>query len=159
MTDARRGVLSKWTRRVACLVVVAVAALGSLQGYRGWRKSHLSQRIEHFVAQGDYRNAVLVARRLLELDPNNLAASRAFAEMAENSGSAEAISWRQKVVQLEPASSSEKISLGRTALRFGQVEVAARALDLLPATERNSAGYHQVAGAVALAKRETREGE
>ena len=79
----QRDALIKWGRRAGCLALLLALSYGALHGYRAWRKQHLAKQVTEFAQRGDVQSAVLVARRLLELDPNNLAASRAMAEMAE----------------------------------------------------------------------------
>jgi Flp pilus assembly protein TadD len=91
---------------------------------------------------------------LLELDPDNVPATRAMADMADASGRAEALTWRQRVAQLQPGIAANQIALAKTALRVGQLDLVERVLDLVPEGSRNTIAYHQVAGARALARRQ-----
>jgi Flp pilus assembly protein TadD len=141
-----------WGKRVACLALVALVAFGAFRGYGVWRKHHLTRQVASFVARGDFANAVLVARRLLALDPQNLAASEAMAEMAEASNRADAIEWRRQLAQLQPNSTDRQLQFVRTALRFGQVELASRLLDAQPDAVRNTVAFRELAGAAALAR-------
>lgn len=94
-----------------------------------------------------------MARRLLALDQENVAASFAMAEMAEKSGQADAIVWRRKVAQLTPEDLANQIAFARTALRFNQPDLADQVLNTLPARAQQSVEFHQVAGAEALVRR------
>jgi tetratricopeptide (TPR) repeat protein len=150
----RRDALLKWTRRLGCLALCAILAFGSLRLYGDWRQQHLAQQVEQFAARGDYQNAVLVARRLLQLDENNLAACRAMAEMAEKAGRAEAITWRRKIAHLQPRDAASQLAFARSALGFGETLLAERILNSIPETARQTAEYQRLAGAAALAKQD-----
>lgn len=150
----RRDLLIRWTWRLAYCSLGAIFLFGGFRGYQHWRKQHLSRQTEQFVARGDYQSAVLVARRLLEFDPDNLPASRAMAEMAENAGQSDAIKWRERLAHLQPTPANH-IALAKTALRFGQPVLAERVLEAVPENSRASVAYHQVAGALALAQKDS----
>ncbi|MFL6596118.1 MAG: tetratricopeptide repeat protein, partial [Chthoniobacterales bacterium] len=152
-TIERRAFLLKCGRRLGCLALVALLGCGALRGYGGWRKQHLAKQTAAFVAKGDFKSAVLVARRLLDLDPANLAACRAMAEIAEKTRSAEAINWRRKIVYGEPTSANQ-LALARCALAFGQRELSEAVLHAMPESARDSVDYHQIAGAEALARKD-----
>src|SRR5437588_456789 len=107
----RRASLMKWIGRLSCVVLVVALGVAGIKGYGVWRKENLARQTEQFVARGDFKSAVLVARRLLEIDPNNLRAARAMAEMTEKAGSAEAVPWRRKIAQLEPGNTDAQIQL------------------------------------------------
>ncbi len=154
----QRIFLVKWGRRAAGLVLLLLLGCAALRGYAAWRKQHLAQQTIDFVARGDFRNAVLVARRLLELENNNLVAARAMAEMAEKSGRAEAIEWRQRIAFAD-ATPTSQVALARTALRFGQRELAEAVLKALPESARTTVEYHQLAAAEALARKDAADAE
>ena len=119
-----------------------------------FRKQNLEKQTQAFVARGELQSGVLVARRLLALDENNLVANRAMAEMAEQVGRPEALTWRQKLAHLAPQDTAYQLALARTALRFGHFEVGRSALHQLPAAARDTVEFYQVAGAEALALRQ-----
>jgi predicted Zn-dependent protease len=152
---ARREFLRRWAFRLGIAAAVAAVAFASYRGYGELRKRNLAQQVQQFVDRGEYGSAVLVARRLLELDTDNIAATRAMADMADASGRAEAVGWRQRIVQLQPSVAGNQIALAKSALRFGQLELVDRALELVPESARNSVAYHQVAGARWLARKQT----
>ena len=156
---ARREFCRRWGIRGAVVVALIVSGYGAFRGYQAWRQHHLARQTQQFVDRGEYQSAVLVARRLLALDPNNLAACRAMAEMAERSGRADAVTWRTRVAQLEPGVAANQIALAKTALRFGKPMLAETVLRSLPEQSRQGAAYHQVAGARALAQRDAAAAE
>jgi predicted Zn-dependent protease len=137
------------------VVLVAIFALGGFRGYRSWRKGHLSKQAQEFFAQGDYKSAVLVARHLLQLDPDNLAACRIMADTAERTGHQEALAWRERIVRLEPGVAGNNVALAATAVRFNQLHVARKILDAVPPAARGTVKYHELAGALAIAENQT----
>lgn len=130
---------------------MAALAFGGYRGYGAWRKRHLSKQTQDFFARGDYQSAVLVARRVLALDQNSVAACRVMAETAELAGRREALSWRERLVVLEPNVPGNNVALAATALRFGQLDLARKVLDGIKPEARGSVKYHQLAGAIAIA--------
>lgn len=138
-------------RRLAACLLIAALAFGGYRGYGAWRKSHLSKQTQDFFARGDYQSAVLVARRLLQRDPNHLAACRVMADTAELAGRGEALTWRERIVSLEPNVPGNKVALAATALRLGQLDLARKVLNAVKAEASGSVKYHQLAGAVAVA--------
>jgi lipopolysaccharide biosynthesis regulator YciM len=55
---------------------------------------------------------------------------------------------------LEPNETDNQLALTRTALRFGQIDLAHRALDSIPQTARSSVKYQELAGGLALAEKQ-----
>jgi predicted Zn-dependent protease len=149
----RRDFYKRWGRRLAVCGLVAILLGTGHRGYSAWRKHHLSAQAQDFLTRKDYASAVLVARRVLQLDPKNVAACRIMAETAELAGKLEALSWREQVVALEPDVALNRIALASTALRFSQIELARKNLNAIATTGRANIKYHQIAAALALAEK------
>jgi predicted Zn-dependent protease len=149
----RRDFCKRWARRLGVCGLAAILALGTYRGYGIWRKHHLSQQAQDFLARKDYASAVLVARHLLQLDPKNVAASRVMAETASLAGKREALSWCEQVVALEPGLAANKIALANAALRFGRLDLARKTLDAVDPADRANVKYHQLAGALAISEK------
>jgi predicted Zn-dependent protease len=147
----RRDFCLRWARRLAACLLLAALVFGGYRGYGAWRKRHLSKQTQDFYARGDYQSAVLVARRLLQRDPDNLAACRVMADTAELAGRSEALTWRERIVALEPNVPGHKVTHAATALRFGQLDLARKVLDAVKTEAGGSVKYHQLAGAIAVA--------
>src|SRR4051794_5438859 len=96
----RRDFCLRWIRRLAAAVLIVILAFGGFRGYQTWRKRHLSKQAQEFLDRGDYHSAVLVARHLLQLEPDHVAACRVMAETAERAGHREALTWRERIVRL-----------------------------------------------------------
>ena len=155
----RREFARRWAFRLAVLIVLALLSVGGYRGYGELRKRNLAQQLQRFVERGEYQSAVLVARRLLELDEHNLTAAQAMAEMAERSGRAEAVTWRQRIAHQQPRVTAHALALAKSALRFGQHGLAEDVLAKLPETARSSALYHQLTGTLALAQQDRTKAE
>jgi Flp pilus assembly protein TadD len=153
-TLERRDFFRRWGRRLAAISLVAIVAFGGFRGYQAWHKDHLTKQTREFFARADYQSAVLAARRLLQLDPDNVAACRVMADTAELAGNREALTWRERILQVEPHVVGNKISLAATALRFSQLNLARKILDAIASEDRRSAKYHELAGAVAIAEKQ-----
>jgi predicted Zn-dependent protease len=152
---ARRDFYKRWARRLAACVLVAAVSFGGYRGYCVWREHHLAKQTQEFFDRGDYKSAVLVARHLLELNQNSVAACRVMAETAELAGRAEALSWRQRVAALEPNLPRNQIAFAGAALRFGQFDRARKILDAIAPAARASVKYHQLAGTLAVAEKQS----
>jgi tetratricopeptide (TPR) repeat protein len=155
----RRDFLVRWGRRFLWLTLASGIAFGGHRGYSVWRLQHLVRQTQEFAARGEFQSAVLVARRLLQLDENNLPACRAMAEMAEKSGSPDAVTWRRKIAQLTPGAVENQVALAKAALRFNQSDLAENVLESLPETAKQGVEYHQLAGANALAQQQNAKAE
>lgn len=77
-----------------------------------------------------------------------------MADTAELTGSREALSWRERVVALEPNVPGNNIALAATALRFGQLDFAHEILEAIKPEARGNVRYHQLTGAIAVAEKQ-----
>ncbi len=148
----QRDFILRWSKRLACGALGCALVFAGHRGYVSWRQAHLERQTQQFIAKGELGSAVLVARRLLAMNENNLAASRAMAEMAEHAGKPEAVSWRKRVARLEPNVPANHLALAKSALRFGQTDLAENVLKALPESARHGAAYHQISGVYALSR-------
>ena len=146
---------------VPLIVVVGVAVLGvaAFSAYRKIAPDRMAQRAREYLAAGDYRNAVLTARRALEINPTNAAASAVMVEITEQLQVPDVVEWRRRMSELNPNSAPEALAWAATALRAGKTASAEEALAAVPESERNSASYHSKAGTLALSSGKWREAE
>jgi predicted Zn-dependent protease len=151
---ARRDFRIRWGRRLGCLALFLALSCGVYRGYEALREKHLARQARAFVGKGDYQSAVLVARRILQLHQNNVAACRVMAEAAEMANRAEALSWRQRISALEPNVPENQVALAATALRFGEIDLAHKVLDSVAPAARASVKYHELSGGVAIAEKQ-----
>ena len=155
----QRDFLMRWGRRLGALVLLCALSYAGYRGYGRWRTQHLEKQVQQFVIAQDYQSAVLVARRLLDMNENNLVASRAMAEMAERSGRVEAVTWRKRIAHIEPNVAANQLAVVKAALGFGQPELAENMLRAVAERDRHSADYHQLAAALALSRNDRADAE
>ena len=143
-----------WPARLA--VMVALVAVALLVGvllfnyssklYENWRQTHLLHGATAFLQEGKLNKATQTAQELLRRHPDSLPALYVLAEAAERQNLEEAVSWRGQIARLLPKDVESQLNLASAALRFGKLDLARRALDGVPSSDRDSAAFHVVAG-------------
>jgi predicted Zn-dependent protease len=149
-----------WPARVALVAAgLAIAiVLGTLflryglKLYADWRQTRLLHEAASMLQQGRFSEATQTARELVAQHPNSLPALYVLAEAAEKQNLEEAISWREQIVRLRPKDPDNQLNLVSAALRFGRLDLARKALDQIPAGDRDRAAFHVVAGWLACAE-------
>ncbi len=124
-----------------------------------WQGPRLAKQAQLAVYQDRLKEASLLARRALQINPDDPDAARAAAEIAEKQGLPEAIEWRQRVLKALPNSASDRIALAWAALRFKNLELARTTLAALPEADRQSAAYHAAAAELAGALNQLEEAD
>src|SRR5207237_4507446 len=64
----------------------------------------------------------------------------------------ETVLWRAQIARLVPNDLDSQLNLASAALRFGQLDLARKALDRVSPNDRNRAAFHVVAGWLARAE-------
>src|SRR2546430_9885601 len=149
-----------WPARVALVAAgLAIAiVLGTLflryglKLYEDWRQTRLLHEAASMLQQGRFSEATQTARELLAQHPNSLPALYVLAEAAEKQNLEKAIPWREQIVPLRPKDPDNHLNLVSAALRFGKLDLARKALDQIPAGDRDRAAFHVVAGWLACAE-------
>ena len=149
-----------WPVRVALVATgLAIAILlgalffsYGLKLYEDWRQTRLLHGAASMLQQGRFSEATQTARELLAQRPNSLPALYILAEAAEKENLEEAISWREQIARLRPKDPDSQLNLVSAALRFGKLDLARKALDQIPASDRDRAAFHVVAGWLACAE-------
>ncbi len=134
-------------------ILLAVGAIGLGVGrpaYRNWKQERLIAQARDSLAKGDMRSAGLSARQAIQINAGNIEACRVMAEIVESFRLPEALQWRQRVVDLEPGSLTNRLEFARYAIQLGEYAQAAKVLQGLDRTNRSSAAFHQMAGMVAV---------
>ena len=149
-----------WPARLA--VMVALVAVALLVGvllfnyssklYENWRQTHLLHGATALLQEGKLSKATQTAQELLRRRPDSLPALYVLAEAAERQNLEEAVSWRGQIARLLPKDVESQLNLASAALRFGKLDLARRALDRVPSSDRDSAAFHVVAGWLARAE-------
>jgi hypothetical protein len=149
-----------WPARLA--IVVAASAATILLGiasfsygsklYREWHQRRLLHRAESLLQEEKFDHAAQNARKVLTVDSNSLPARYILAEAAERQNLEEAVFWRAQIARLLPKDPDSQLNLASAALRFGQIDLARKALNDVVPNYRDSAAFHVVAGWLARAE-------
>jgi predicted Zn-dependent protease len=122
------------------------------KAYRGWRESSLLKRALDLMAKDDFDGATRAAREVLLIDRDSIAAFHILADASEKQNRPETVAWRAQIARLEPQSLDSQLNLASASLRFGRLDTARKALEMVPAAQRDRAAYHVVAGWLARAQ-------
>lgn len=126
--------------------------VGGWHGIR-YAKLHLAlSRARREFTDVQFMRAEFWAGQALGVDPKNTAATRLMAEITEAQDKPAALGWRIRIARLEPGNTADILAWAKSALRFGQRDMALKALESLPADFKNSsADYHELMAGCALA--------
>jgi Tfp pilus assembly protein PilF len=149
-----------WPARIALVaaglaIAIVLGALFFRYGlklYEDWRQTRLLHEAASMLQQGRFSEATQSARVLLAQHPDSLPTLYVLAEAAEKQNLEEAISWREQIARLRPKDPDSQLNLVSAALRFGKLDLARKALDRIPASDRDRAAFHVVAGWLACAE-------
>jgi Tfp pilus assembly protein PilF len=149
-----------WPVRLA--IIVAASAATVLLGiasfsygsklYRDWHQRRLLHRAASLLQEEKLDQAAQNARKVLTVDPNSLPAYYILAEAAEKQNLEEAVFWRARIAELLPKDPDSQLNLASAALRFGQIDLARKALNDVVPNHRGRAAFHVVAGWLARAE-------
>ncbi|MGA2852508.1 MAG: tetratricopeptide repeat protein [Verrucomicrobiota bacterium] len=146
--------LKRWQTWVVLVCLIATIGFGYKYGlprYRQYVERNYIMQAQRFVAKGDFPRAMLRVRQALVLNPDNTAAIRVIADLADYIGSPYALHWRQRLVFLNP-DPTNRLALARTALRAEAFPfpTATKALNEIALAYRQSSAYQLVAGTLAV---------
>lgn len=122
-------------------------------GYRGlqvWKQRHGIAMAKAYFAKSDARGVFLSLQPVLKANPRNLEACRFMAAVMEMEHLPGSLMWRQRVVELDPQSLPDRLSLAQAAVLQRNYAVATNALAAVPEADKNNPDYHSIAGTVAL---------
>jgi predicted Zn-dependent protease len=132
--------------------------------YNAWRQKRLLHRATLLLSEGNLNEAMAVAQQAnfdeamkiakeaLRIQPDSLPAFYVLAEAAEKRSLQESVSWRAQIARLLPHDLDSQLNLASAALRFGQLDIARKALDNVYPSDRDKAAFHVVAGWLARAE-------
>jgi predicted Zn-dependent protease len=134
------------------LVVLAVLGLWlGRPAYRHYKEKRFLAQAQQYVRKGDDANAALSTRLALSLNPGNVEATRIMVRLAAAARAPEELTWRQRMVDLEPSVAQHRLDLAKAAFVRGDVVRAQKALNGVDAASRQTAAYHELAGLLAVA--------
>src|SRR5438876_4536934 len=150
----------RWPARLAFLIAASALAVflaiiffryGS-SVYNDWLERRLLHRAASMLQQEKFEQAAVTARAIVQLHRESLPAFSILAEATEKQNSEETVWWREQIARLLPTDPDSQLNLASAALRFGQLDVARKALDRISTPDRNRAAFHVVAGWLARAE-------
>lgn len=147
------------------LIVVAVLTMVGLGGWLG-RKAYqkatehrLVTAADQYMKQHDFKNAGLCLRRAMSINPYNVTANKLTADLLDEGGSPQALSWRIRTVQLATNTVEYRFDWAQTALKLNEINSAAQALRGIDEKYRSAAEYHKLAGVLAWNIHDTKSAE
>lgn len=143
---------------VGC-VVLAGTGYGAYRGYKSWRQHRFVKQAKEFLEEGQERKAMISLQRAVRAKPTDVEAIRLLATMAEKDRSPAAVVWRQRVVDLEPDSLTDRLALAQTAISFRDTASATNALAGVNDAGRKTVEFQNVAGGVASVLGQLEEAE
>ena len=145
---------------VLMLLAVITASWVFWRDLRVRQMTKLKSEANESLAGGDFANASLQIRRVLDVYPQDIEAFRLMAELAERVQDAEsAISWRQRAVELDAGSEAELMSYAATCLKFDRLTAANNILARIPLGSHKSPRFQLLSGEVAFRKSDFQRAE
>lgn len=141
-----------------CIVVLLLGYSG-YRGYELWKQNHWMSMARTYGAKGDVHSEYLCLEQALRFNSRNVDACRMMANLADAARSPAALTWRKRVVELDPDSMDDRLALAQTAIVSHDFATAENTLAGVSAAGRNTAPYYNLAGELALATDKPDEAE
>ncbi len=141
---------------VLVLALVLLGALdrpalaGPLETYRAWQSQRSTNAAQKAFAAKRYDEAVVAARRAIQLNPANREAIELMADVSLLVSPAEAVKWRTRITSLHPHDPDAWVALAETATSARQFRQADDALRRVP-EEARGLRFDRAAAGLALA--------
>jgi tetratricopeptide (TPR) repeat protein len=135
----------------ALLLTLAFLCLLAWPRYQQYRQARALRHARAFMLRGDFPNASLSARQVLQAAPRNLEAWRIMADLAEACRSPAALDWQQRIAEMSPTMAN-RLKLASDALRFQRppYALAAQTLRDLEPLGREVPAFHVLSAELAL---------
>lgn len=135
---------------LSCCVGLLLLGYSGYRGYQIWRQTHGMAMAREFLAKGDAKNTILSLESVLHANPRNIDACRMIAGLTESVRDQRALLWRQRVLELDPSSITDRLALVQAAIIFQDYTLASNTLAGVPASGTKTIAYNNLAGTVAL---------
>ncbi len=135
---------------LACCIVFLLLGYTGYRGYQIWKQRHGMTMAKEYFEKGDSLNARLYLQQVLHANPRNIEATRELANLNELARSPSTLAWRQRVVELDPTSSKDRLALVQTCVLFHDYPLATNTLADMSDADKHTAAYQDLAGTVAL---------
>jgi predicted Zn-dependent protease len=144
---------------LAALFIFVAGVFWGYHSYVTWRQGRLLREARAFIAKSDSRNAYLCIEQAVRNDANDLEACRLMADLNETFATPSTLYWRSRVVELNPGSLDDQLSLAQAATKMRNYSLATNALNAVGPDGKKTAAYHNVAGALDLSLNQFSEAE
>jgi predicted Zn-dependent protease len=131
---------------------------GGCHLYDHAQSRHLVRRAAGYLSGGNLRDAMLSARRAMQLE-ESVGALRIMAEIAEQANDRTALEWRRQVLKLAPNSNEDRLALASSALQFNETQEAEKTLASLGDDQAETAASHAIRARIAEAKNDVSAAE
>jgi lipopolysaccharide biosynthesis regulator YciM len=143
---------------LSCTILLLLGYCG-YRAYGLWKQSHWMALARQYAEKKDARNEFLCLKQALVVNPRNVEACRMMANLAAATGSPATLTWREKVVELDPASLNDRLALVQTAIILSDYNAATNALADADPADKTTPNYLDVAGELATAENKPDEAE
>lgn len=137
---------------VAAALILSACYVVGYSAYRQWRADAAVRLVKASLGKQDFQSAFLSLQTALHNCPDHLEARRALASLLEESASSEALFHRRKLIDMQPHLLEPKVAFVRTALRLGDVQMAAKALKSIKGSQRKTAEFMEVQAELYMAR-------
>ncbi len=143
-------IVENWKAVLFAGILLALAVFGGSRAYAKFSRHRLLRNAQSALQRHDVRGAVIFAMKLLDEDPNNLAASKVMAEAVDDNWPATGLYWHGQIEKLQPGNTRNYLEWARTALRAGDGTLARSVLDKVRPEDTHTGEYQSLAGKIAF---------
>lgn len=143
LTERRVSRRRQWLLRAALGLVVVLGIAGwlgyqpALRRYKVWKQQRALTQAEEFIAKRDFPSAKIALELAMTAVPGDTATLRVAANLLDQVGSPDVMILRRRLLQLDPDSLEDRVSLINEALRHRDFNAARDALRDMPANQAN----------------------
>lgn len=141
---------------IGLLVVLALvggATYGAMKYYPRWRQERLLKQARAFLEWKNYEAAGLMTRQALQLDKDNVAATQLMIEIADAARPDAALSWRRRLIALQPTQMEPRLALAEQELKLGKPAWAQETLAAVADQGKDNARFRHLSGLLASASK------
>ena len=132
----------------ACLsLLLAIHFCGS--HYADWKTARLRQSAKRAIEQQKPTEAALDAAAALQLRPGDHELTRLLGDAYDANNDERLLTVLLQQISQRPEALDPRLRLARAALRFGRLDLSAKAIDEMPHGARSTTDYHQISSALA----------
>lgn len=145
------GLMRKFILFIVVLAVLGAGAFGGRKVYRSWRAKKDLELAKASFKSSDFKKGSMWLRKSLGRNPDNPEGVRLMGDLAELTRSPSTVFWRERLVELESGSASNRFLLARAAMMSQSFDVARKALDGVDEQGKKLPDYFKFYGALAAA--------